>query len=89
MKRNSQSVQEIEELLSIYSRSIVAPDQITAELGRLASVMRDASLEKRFIVEGCEKLSLLAVGLIRSGYASFADDYAGITGIDHWTVSVK
>lgn len=76
-------VQNMEELLNVCSRSIVAPDLITREVSRVMAAMDDHELEPKFIVAGCESLSFLASCFLRSGFDSFATDYSQITGINH------
>lgn len=73
----------MENLLAVCSRSIVAPDTITTEVSRIMSIVNDCNLEQKYIVSGCETLSLLATGFIRSGYDSFIIDYERKTGINH------
>ncbi len=77
----------IEELLSICSRSIVVPDIITMEANKIMSIMNDHNLEQKYIVEGCETLSLLASSFIRSGYDSFLINYAREEQSNHWVSS--
>ena len=76
-------VHNMEELLAICSRSIIAPNMITMEANKTIAIMNDRNLEQKFIVEGCETLSLLASSIIRSGYDSFIVNYAHKTGINH------
>ncbi|HWQ80245.1 MAG TPA: hypothetical protein VN381_15565 [Anaerovoracaceae bacterium] len=76
-------VHSVEELLAVCSRSIVAPNMIILEANRIMTILNDQNVEQKFIVEGCEKLSLLAAGFIRSGFESFTADYARKSGIDH------
>jgi hypothetical protein len=76
----------MEDLLTICSRSIVAPDMIMTEVNRIMSIVNDRNLEQKFIVRGCESLSFLASGFLRSGYDSFISVYERKTGINH-TVS--
>lgn len=76
-------VHNMEELLDVCSRSIVAPNMIILEANRIMAIMNDRNLEQKYIVEGCEKLSLLAAGFIRSGFDSFIANYAGKSGINH------
>lgn len=76
-------VHSMEELLSVCSRSIVKPNTIILEANRILAIMNDQNVDRKFIVEGCEKLSLLAAGFIRSGFDEITADYARITGIDH------
>jgi hypothetical protein len=76
-------VHSVEALLAVCGRSIVAPNMIILEANKILSVMNDQNVERKFIVNGCEKLSLLAVGFIRSGFESFTADYALKYGIDH------
>ena len=73
----------MEDLLTVCSRSIVAPDLIITEAARIITIMNDRSLEQKFIVEGYETLSVLASGFFRSGYDSFHEKYACESGIDH------
>ena len=68
-------VHNIEELLSMCSRSIVAPDMIITEANRIMSIMNDHNLEQKFIVQECEALSLLASSFVRSGYDFFIITY--------------
>lgn len=82
-------VYNMEELLSICSRSIVAPDRITMEANKMMTIINDRNLEQKFIVEGCETLSLLASSFLRSGYDSFIVNYAYETGINHWVSGFK
>jgi nitrogenase subunit NifH len=70
-------------LLAVCSRSIVKPNTIILEANRMLAIMKDQNVDRKFIVEGCEKLSLLAAGFIRSGFDDIAADYARMTGIDH------
>lgn len=79
----SSLVQNMEELFDICSRSIVAPDRIILEANRIMKIMNDQNLEQKYIVEGCESLSLLASGFLRSGYDSFVINYASRTGVNH------
>jgi hypothetical protein len=83
MRDGNSLVHNMEELLAICSRSIVAPDIITMEANRIITIMNDRNLEQKFNVEGCETLSLLASSFIRSGYDSFIVNYARKTGINH------
>jgi hypothetical protein len=76
-------IHNMEELLDVCSRSIVAPNMIILEANRIMSIMNDLNLEQKYIVEGCEKLSLLASGFIRSGFDSFIVNYAKKSGINH------
>ncbi len=78
-------VQNMEELLNICSRSIVAPERITKEVSRIMTAEGAHDLEVKYIVEGCESLSFLASRFFRNGFDSFVTDYACITGIDHMT----
>jgi hypothetical protein len=73
----------MEELLNACSRSIVAPETITKEIGRVMAATDYRDLEPKFIVDGCESLSFLAFCFFRNGFDSFFTDYALITGIDH------
>lgn len=82
MKGNS-SVHSMGELLAVCSRSIVEPDLVVAEAARIIEVLNDRSLERKYVVEGYETLSLIASSFFRCGYGSFTDQYAGRTGIDH------
>lgn len=77
---NSQ-VHNIEELLLTCSRSITDPDRITKEMNRILSVINDHNLDQKYIVAGCETLSLLASGFIRCGFDSFIKTYSYKTGI--------
>lgn len=61
----------LEELLTICSRSIVAPDRIVMETNRIIELMNEPDLDRKYIVEGCETLSLLASSFMRSGYDSY------------------
>lgn len=72
----------MEDLLDVCSRSIVAPDVIVLEASRLLTIISDKNVEEKFIVKGCEKLSLLALGFLRSGYDAFTADYADRSGSD-------
>lgn len=76
-------VQNMEELLNVCSRSIVAPERITTEVSRIMTAAGPHDLEPKYIVEGCESLSFLASRFFQNGFDSFAADYACITGIDH------
>jgi hypothetical protein len=78
-------VHNMEELLAVCSRSIVAPDMIIIETNRLLALMNDRNVDRKFVVDGCERLSFLASGFLRSGYDSFIISYAHKTGINHWT----
>jgi|GEM_PF-2004994 len=73
----------VEELLTVCSRSIVKPNIIILEANRLLNFLQDQNADRKYIVEGCEKLSLLATGFIRSGFDGIVSDYAYETGIDH------
>ena len=64
-------VHSVEELLAVCSRSIVAPSMIILEANRILAILNNQNLERKFIVEGCEKLSLLAAGFIRSGLSLY------------------
>ncbi len=75
----------IEELLVACCRSIVSPDMIIAEASGIITILNDHRLERKFIVEGCETLSILASGFMRCGYESFLEQYAEREGIDHLT----
>jgi len=75
----------IEELLVICQRSIVSPDMIIAEASRIITSMNEKSLERKFIVEGYETLSILASGFMNNGYESFLKQYAERERIDHRT----
>jgi hypothetical protein len=83
MRPLSSLVADMEELLAVCSRSIVAPDSIISEANRIMNIMSDHDLERKFFVEGCETLSVLASGFIRSGYEDFVIQYENKTGIDH------
>lgn len=83
MDRANALVHSVEELLAVCSRSIVAPNMIILEANRILAIMNDQNMEQKYIVQGCEKLSLLASGFIRSGFESFTADYARKSGIDH------
>lgn len=83
MREDCNLVQSMEELLNTCSRSIVAPELITREVSRVMAAMDDHDLEPKFIVEGCESLSFLASCFFRSGFDSFVEVYASMTGIDH------
>lgn len=72
-----------EELIAVCSRSIVAPDMIIIETNRILAIMNDRNIDQKFIVDGCETLSVLASSFLRSGYDSFITKYADKTGIDH------
>ncbi|QOX64251.1 hypothetical protein FRZ06_13330 [Anoxybacterium hadale] len=76
-------VHTMEELLAACSRSIIAPDRIIVEANRLMSIMNDDSLEQKYVVEGCESLSLIASSFIRGGYEIFSDLYYNKTGLNH------
>ena len=76
-------VHNMEELLDVCSRSIVAPNMIVIEANRIMAIMNDGNLEQKYIVKGCEKLSLLASGFIRGGFDSFIANYERKSGIDH------
>lgn len=78
-------VRNMEELLTVCSRSIVAPEVITREVSRVMAAMDDRTLEPKFIVEGCESLSFLASCFIKNGFDTFVTDYARMTGINHMT----
>lgn len=78
-------VHNMEELLDACSRSIVAPNMIVIEANRIMAIMNDCNLEQKYIVRGCEKLSLLASGFIRSGFDSFTANYECKSGINHRT----
>lgn len=71
----------MEDLLSACSRSIVSPDMIVAETVRIMTIMSDRRLERKYIVEGYETLSVLAAGFMRSGYVSFPEQYSRKEGI--------
>lgn len=77
-------IQNMEELLTVCSRSIVAPEKVTSEAGKVITIMNDPNLDRKFLVAGCESLSLIAYGFIRCGYDSFIIAYAGKTGVDHF-----
>lgn len=81
----SSLTRSIEELLVICQRSIVSPDMIIAEASRIITSMKEKSLERKFIVEGYEALSILASGFMNNGYKSFLKQYAEREGIDHRT----
>ena len=83
MKDENSLICNMEDLLAVCSRSIIAPDMITTEVSRIMSIVNDSNLEQKYIVSGCETLSLLASGFIRSGYDSFVVDYERKTGINH------
>jgi hypothetical protein len=76
-------VHSMEELLTVCSRSIVRPNTIILEANRILAIIHDQNVDRKFIVEGCEKLSLLASGFIRCGFDEITADYARKTGIDH------
>lgn len=83
MGEDGSLVRNMEELLNICSRSIVAPETITREVGRVMAATDYRDLEPKFIVDGCESLSFLAFCFFRNGFDSFFTDYAHITGMDH------
>lgn len=83
MNDGNSLVQSMEELLAACSRSIISPDRIIVEANRLMSIMNDDNLDKKYIVQGCESLSLIASSFIRGGYEVFADLYFSKTGINH------
>ncbi|MBR0599634.1 hypothetical protein [Sinanaerobacter chloroacetimidivorans] len=74
----------IEELLAVCSRSIVSPDMIVMEANRIMANMNDCNLEPKFIVEGCESLSILASSFIQNEFDSLIVNYAHKSGINHW-----
>lgn len=76
-------VHSMEELLAVCSRSIVTPNIIILEANRILAIMHDQNVDQKYVVEGCEKLSLLAAGFIRSGFDTITADYTRKTGIDH------
>lgn len=76
-------VYNTEELIAACSRSIVAPDMIIIETNRIMAIMNDRNIDRKFIVDGCETLSILASSFLRSGYDSFITKYADKTGINH------
>lgn len=78
-------VQNMEELLNICSRSIVAPERITTEVSRIIAAAGTPDLDAKYIVEGCESLSFLASRFFQNGFDSFVTEYACMTGIDHMT----
>ncbi len=82
MKDENSLICNMEDLLAVCSRSIVAPDMITTEVSRIMSIVNDRNLEQKYIVRGCETLSLLASGFIRSGYDAFTVDYERKTGLN-------
>ena len=83
MNDGNSFVNTMEELLAACSRSIIAPDRIIIEANRLMSIMSDENLEQKYVVEGCESLSLIASSFIRCGYDGFADLYFSKTGKNH------
>ncbi len=78
-------VHNMEDLLALCGRSIVVPDMIALEVNRILSILNDHNLEGKYIVTGCEALSVLASGFLRSGYDSFIINYTLRTGINHLT----
>ncbi len=83
MRATNSSPGGTEDLLRVCSRSIVAPDKIILEANRLMNLLNDPDLEQKYLVQGCETLSLLASGFVRSGNDSIISHYAQKSGIDH------
>lgn len=83
MRATDSSPRGTEDLLRVCSRSIVAPDKIILEANRLMNLLNDPDLEQKYLVQGCETLSLLASGFVRSGNDSIINHYAQKSGIDH------